>query len=84
MFIHPRMDQPHGSLRRLLPGLLIPLILAACNPEPETTGSIGSCAAELYSTFRPKALDECVAVCRHCERGTISTCSTTCTMNGAH
>jgi len=84
MFVHPGMDQPRGSLLRHFAGLLVPVILAGCSPEPETTGSIANCAAELFSTYRPKALDECVAVCRHCQRGTISTCTTSCTMHGAH
>lgn len=59
------------------------LLLVSCSPEPEVKDSINACVAKLYSAYNPKALDECVDVCIKCERGTTTTCSTSCTLKGA-
>jgi hypothetical protein len=45
------------------------IIVAACSPEKEATGSINTCAAELYPSYNPKVMDQCVAVCKKCDRG---------------
>jgi hypothetical protein len=60
------------------------LVAAACSPEGEATGSINKCAAELYPAYNPKAMDQCVAVCKKCDHGITTTCSTSCTLKGAH
>ena len=61
------------------------LVMMSCSPEQDVTGSIHTkCAADLYSTFNPKAMDQCMAVCLKCDRGTTTTCSTSCTSKGAH
>lgn len=61
------------------------LIMISCTPEEDVTGSIhDKCAAELYSSYNPKTLDQCMAVCIKCDRGTRATCSTSCTLKGAH
>lgn len=59
------------------------LLLVSCSPEPEMKESINACVAKHYSSYNPKALDECVDVCIKCERGTTTTCSTSCTLKGA-
>lgn len=56
---------------------------ASCSPESDVTGSIGACTAKLYSSFNPKDLNQCVSACKRCERGTITTCTTACTLRGA-
>ena len=59
------------------------LIVASCSPDPEAAAPTNKCATSLYPSFNPKALDQCVAVCIKCDRGTQTTCSTSCTMKGA-
>ena len=59
-------------------------VLGACSPEGEPTGSINSCASETVANYNPKILDQCVAVCRKCDHGTTTTCTTSCTLKGAH
>ncbi|SDI41899.1 MULTISPECIES: hypothetical protein [Bradyrhizobium] len=60
--------------------------LASCKPENSSdfTGSIDSCTRQLYSAYNPKDMKQCVAVCIACERGVTTTCSTSCTLKGAH
>lgn len=60
--------------------------LGSCKPENSNdfTGSIDSCTRQLYSAYNPKDMKQCVAVCIACERGVITTCSTSCTLKGAH
>jgi hypothetical protein len=61
------------------------LVTVSCKPEDEVTGSIHNrCASELYASYNPKVLDQCVTVCMKCDRGTRVTCSTSCTLQGAH
>jgi len=59
--------------------------LASCTPESnhDVTGSIETCARKLYSQYNPKDAKQCVAVCIACERGVMTTCSTSCTLKGA-
>jgi hypothetical protein len=49
----------------------------------DVTGSIGECAAVIYPAYDPKALDQCVEVCRKCQHGVTVTCTTSCTLKGA-
>jgi hypothetical protein len=58
--------------------------LVACSPESETTGSINNCAKDLFANYSPRVLDQCVAACRKCDHGTTTTCTTSCTLKGAH
>lgn len=71
-------------LVRSLVLLLMAVALAACSQESDTTGSTNACAAKLFSPFNPKIMEQCVAACVKCDRGTVTTCSTSCTMKGAH
>ncbi len=41
------------------------------------------CAAKLYSSYNPKSLEQCMAVCQACSNGVKMTCSTSCTLKGA-
>ncbi len=72
-------------MRRFIVLVAAALAMISCSPDPDVTGSIhNKCAGELYATFNPKVLDQCVAVCIRCDRGTRATCSTSCTLKGAH
>jgi hypothetical protein len=68
------------SIAVLLAAGLMP---AACSPEPDGVASTNSCALKLYSSYNPKALDQCIDACIKCENGTMTTYSTSCTLKGA-
>jgi hypothetical protein len=71
-------------MRRFVVLIAAALMMISCSPEQDVTGSIhNKCATELYSRFNPKAMDQCMAVCLKCDRGTRVTCSTSCTLKGA-
>ena len=70
-------------MRRLMALLALALAVVSCGPEQETTGSLGKCANELFTSYNPKSLDQCVAACRTCDHGTTTTCTTSCTLKGA-
>jgi hypothetical protein len=71
-------------MRRFVVLIAAALAMVSCSPGEDVTGSIhDKCATELYSRFNPKAMDQCMAVCLKCDRGTITTCSTSCTLKGA-
>lgn len=59
------------------------LVLAACHPEEETTGSVNDCMAQNFPSYNPKAMDQCVAACKKCQKGITTTCTTSCTLKGA-
>ena len=73
-------------MRAIIAIVLAAAVLAACKPETnsDVTGSTDSCARNLYSPYNPKDMKQCVAVCIACERGVTTTCSTSCTLKGAH
>jgi hypothetical protein len=58
-------------------------VVGGCSPEAETTGTISSCAKDLFPAYNSKVLDQCVAVCKKCDRGITTTCTTSCTLKGA-
>jgi hypothetical protein len=71
-------------MRRFAAMATLALVVVACSPEGEATGSsTNKCAAELYPAYNPKDMDQCVAVCRKCDRGTPTTCTTSCALKGA-
>ncbi len=57
--------------------------LGGCSPDPDTTGAISSCVRDLFPTYNPKIMDQCVNACKKCDRGTTITCTTSCTLKGA-
>jgi major membrane immunogen (membrane-anchored lipoprotein) len=63
--------------------LILVLLLGGCFEEDETTGSINTCAADLYTNYSSKNLQQCIDVCVKCGHGAVTTCSTSCTMKGA-
>ena len=73
-------------MRVIIAIVLSAAALAACTPESnaDVTGSVDNCARKLYSEYNPKDKKQCVAVCIACERGVTTTCSTSCTLKGAH
>ena len=71
-------------MRAVIAVVLSAVALASCSPDNDVTGSIGSCASKLYSPYNPKDMKQCVAACIACERGVVTTCSTSCTLKGAH
>jgi hypothetical protein len=58
--------------------------VAGCQQQPEVTGSTSyKCVADLFPAYNPKNLNQCLAVCSRCNRGTPVTCSTSCKLRGA-
>lgn len=72
-------------MRVIIAIVLSAAALAACKPERDNdvTGSVETCARKLYSEYNPKDMKQCVAVCISCERGVVTTCSTSCKLKGA-
>jgi hypothetical protein len=71
------------NMRAIIAIVLSAAALAACTPDNDVTGSIGMCARKLYTPFNPMDMKQCVGACIACERGVITTCSTSCTLKGA-
>ena len=72
-----------GLVQRVAVLAVAALILTGCWSEPEVTGSTSGCATYLYPNFNPKIMDQCVNACIKCDRGNITTCTTSCTLKGA-
>lgn len=71
-------------MRAIIIIVLCATALAGCKPDNnDVTGSI-DCANKLYTPYNPKNMKQCVAVCLACESGVMTTCSTSCTLKGAH
>jgi hypothetical protein len=70
-------------MRRFAALATLAFVMAACSPEGEATGSINSCATQLFPAYNPKIMDQCVAVCKKCDHGVTTTCTTSCTLKGA-
>lgn len=70
-------------MRRFAVLIAMALMVATCSPEGEVTGSTNKCATDLYPSYNPKLLNQCVDVCIKCNRGVMTTCSTSCTLKGA-
>lgn len=67
-------------MKRFVVLVAVAFAICACSPASDTTGSINSCARELYPAFNPKVMEQCVAACRKCDRGVTTTCTTSCTL----
>ena len=70
-------------MKRLAALAAVAFVMSACSPDGETTGSISSCARELYPSYNPSSLEQCVAACKKCDHGITTTCTTSCTLKGA-
>ena len=81
-------DSPSGR-RRLRPWKFVVILglvcgVAGCNNDTSESATEGQkCAQRLYADYSPKNMKQCVDVCITCERGSMTTCSTSCTMKGA-
>ncbi|BBZ95484.1 hypothetical protein AB7M42_005093 [Bradyrhizobium diazoefficiens] len=69
---------------RLLAVLILALMAAACNQEQDITGSTAACPVRNYSSYNPRDMNQCVAACKACDHGNTVTCTTSCTLKGAH
>ena len=67
-----RVDRADADGRR------VEEVIVATNPTLE------GAATAMYLLAKPKNMKQCVAVCIACERGVMTTCSTSCTLKGAH
>jgi len=63
--------------------LISAFAVVSCSPDGDVTGSTNKCATDLYPSYNPKVLDQCMAVCIKCERGVVTTCATSCNLKGA-
>ncbi|MBW7968729.1 hypothetical protein [Bradyrhizobium sp. BR 10289] len=68
---------------RVVAVLMLALLTAACNQEPDITGSTAVCPARNYSAYNPRDMNQCVAACKTCDHGNTVTCTTACTLRGA-
>jgi hypothetical protein len=85
MLVQHKSHRPDGGFMRSVAVLLtLAIVVASCSPQEEATGPVNKCATELFSSFNPKIMDQCVAVCKKCDHGTTTTCTTSCTLKGAH
>jgi hypothetical protein len=58
--------------------------VTGCNNETSDAATESQkCAHRQYASYDPKNMKQCVDVCITCERGSMTTCSTSCTMKGA-
>ncbi|MCK1390847.1 hypothetical protein [Bradyrhizobium sp. 1] len=69
---------------RVVAVLILALMTAACNQEQDITGSTAACLARNYSAYNPRDMNQCVAACKSCGHGNTVTCTTACTLKGAH
>jgi hypothetical protein len=70
-------------MRRLALAIAIALLVSACNKADESSGASDACARTVLPSYNLKILDQCVAVCKQCEHGVTTTCTTACKLRGA-
>jgi hypothetical protein len=58
------------------------LAVSACSKD-DSAGPSDECARTVFPSYNPKVFDQCVAVCKQCEKGVTVTCSTACRLRGA-
>jgi hypothetical protein len=78
-----RLLRGAANMRAIIVILLSAAALAACSPDNDVTGSISSCAKQLYSPYNPRNMKQCVGACIACDHGITTTCTTSCTLKGA-
>lgn len=69
---------------RLLAVIMFALMTAACNQEQDITGSTAACPMRNYSSYNARDMNQCVSACKACDHGNTVTCTTSCTLKGAH
>ncbi|AWM01448.1 hypothetical protein [Bradyrhizobium amphicarpaeae] len=68
---------------RLVAVIIIALMVAACDQGQDITGSTPICPLR-NTSYNPRDINQCVSACKSCDRGTTVTCTTSCTLRGAH
>jgi hypothetical protein len=59
-------------------------VVASCSPgDTEAINKSNKCAADIYPSYNPKVLAQCMDVCIKCDRGVTTTCATSCNLKGA-
>jgi hypothetical protein len=56
-------------------------VVASCSPGD--TEAPNKCATDIYPSYNPKVLEQCMNVCIKCNRGVTTTCATSCNLKGA-
>ena len=69
---------------RLLAVIIFALMTAACNQDQDVTGSTPICQLRNFSSYNPRDMNQCVNACKSCDHGNTVTCTTSCTLKGAH
>jgi hypothetical protein len=89
LFRHGSKAGPSSGGQCLRPWELVVLLGILCgitgcnNDTSDATAETLKCARKQYANYDPKIMKQCVDVCIGCERGSMTTCSTSCTMKGA-
>jgi hypothetical protein len=86
------MRRLRTAIVRIIMGALC-VSLAACWPQSEAADTtpappsadpvVNQCIGNLFSNYSPRNLDQCVKACLSCEKGVMTTCSTSCRLKGA-
>jgi hypothetical protein len=63
--------------------VLIAAVSVAVSCSPGDTEVTRKCATDIYPSYNPKVLGQCMDVCIKCDRGVTTTCSTSCRLKGA-
>jgi hypothetical protein len=73
-----------APLRTCFVPIVTAIMMASCSREPEYTDVQRACIAQHYTKYESKDFNQCVDVCRACMSGTMTTCTTSCKLNGAN
>lgn len=63
--------------------VLLAAVSAMVSCSPGDTEATNKCATDIYPSYNPKVLEQCMDVCIKCNHGVITTCSTSCNLKGA-
>jgi hypothetical protein len=62
---------------------LLLFAVPSCSQSDDVASSGDACAKGIYPAYNPKALDQCLDVCKKCQHGVTVTCTTSCKLKGA-
>jgi hypothetical protein len=57
-------------------------VVVSCS-SGDTEAPNNKCATDIYPSYNPKVLEQCMDVCIKCDRGVTTTCATSCNLKGA-
>jgi len=63
--------------------IALAIVVVSCSPKSDVTGITNKCATNLFPSYNPKDLNQCVDACIKCENGVTTTCSISCTLKEA-